>query len=208
VTAGAVLAVSARFLVRFPWLVLLAAVVLVPLHLLEHVTGNWWWAFLTGLARLIVEGTVIAIALMMMGGTAVNVIAAVGVALRRVPVLWVATILSSLGIAVGLALLVIPGLVLLTRWSVVFPVLVNERSVGLGLERSWQLVRGRSWVAFWATLVPTLVLISFVLAILFLDGWAWALWVAFDPFLLSYSTIVAVVLYRWLVGATAGGDAA
>ena len=38
-TAGAVLAESGRLLVRRPWLVLVAAAVVVPLEVLDEVTG-------------------------------------------------------------------------------------------------------------------------------------------------------------------------
>jgi len=50
---------------------------------------------------------------------------------------------------IGLALLVLPGLVLLTMWSVFAPVIVLERPPGLrALGRSRELVRGSGWRVF------------------------------------------------------------
>jgi hypothetical protein len=56
---------------------------------------------------------------------------------------------ASLAEGVGLALLVVPGLVLLTIWSVADPVVVLERPAGLeALGRSRELVRGNGWRVF------------------------------------------------------------
>jgi hypothetical protein len=61
----------------------------------------------------------------------------------RVNKLSLAGVTAALGIYVGLLLLVIPGLVLLARWSVLAPVTVLEgKGVFGGLRRSWQLVAG------------------------------------------------------------------
>jgi hypothetical protein len=50
---------------------------------------------------------------------------------------------------IGFLLLVIPGLVLITVWSVAAPVVVVERPPGLkALARSRQLVRGSGWQVF------------------------------------------------------------
>ena len=58
-------------------------------------------------------------------------------------------IVAGLGIVVGFLLLVIPGLVLVTLWSVAAPVVVLERPPGLGaLARSRELVRGNGWQVF------------------------------------------------------------
>jgi hypothetical protein len=63
-------------------------------------------------------------------------------------------ILAAIGILIGFVLLVIPGLMLLTFWSVVAPVVVLERIGGLqALARSRQLVRGSAWQVFGVILV-------------------------------------------------------
>ncbi len=58
-------------------------------------------------------------------------------------------IVAGSGIVVGFVLVVIPGLILLTIWSVFAPVIVLERPDGLkALGRSRELVRGNGWPVF------------------------------------------------------------
>ena len=58
-------------------------------------------------------------------------------------------ILASLGIGVGLVLFIVPGLILLTIWSVAAPVVVIESADALqALGRSRALVRGNGWTVF------------------------------------------------------------
>jgi hypothetical protein len=58
-------------------------------------------------------------------------------------------IAAAAGIVIGLILLVVPGLILLTVWSVAAPVVVLERPPGLrALARSRELVRGNGWQVF------------------------------------------------------------
>jgi hypothetical protein len=60
--------------------------------------------------------------------------------LRALPVVAAATIVSSLGIAAGLVLLVVPGVILLLRWAVVAQAAAIEREGWLpALRRSGQL---------------------------------------------------------------------
>jgi hypothetical protein len=71
--------------------------------------------------------------------------------------LFVAGILAGVGIAVGLIALVVPGLFLLTRWSVVTPVVVLEKLGAMdALRRSWELVRGNGWTVFGVVVVTLL----------------------------------------------------
>jgi hypothetical protein len=67
-------------------------------------------------------------------------------------------ILAGIGVAVGLILIVIPGLVLLTFWSLGAPAIVAER-VGVfdAFGRSWNLVRGNAWSVFGVLVVMTLI---------------------------------------------------
>lgn len=58
-------------------------------------------------------------------------------------------VVAGIGIFIGFILLVVPGLVLATVWSVVAPVVVLERPGGLrALGRSRDLVRGNGWGVF------------------------------------------------------------
>ena len=78
----------------------------------------------------------------------------------------VAAILAGLGIVVGLILLIVPGLVLLTWWAVIIPVVVLEkRSAGEAFSRSRELVRGHGWGVFGVIVLMVLLLIGFSLVL-------------------------------------------
>ena len=58
-------------------------------------------------------------------------------------------ILAGLGIALGFVLLIVPGLILLTWWCLIVPVIVLEgKGVGDSFGRSRELVRGHGWTVF------------------------------------------------------------
>jgi hypothetical protein len=77
-----------------------------------------------------------------------------------------AGILAGIGIAVGLIIFIIPGLILLTIWSVIAPVIVVERSGAIdAFGRSRALVKGNGWQVFGVIVVVFLItaIASFVL---------------------------------------------
>jgi hypothetical protein len=68
--------------------------------------------------------------------------------------LLLVAIVAGIGVVVGFILLIVPGLILITVWSVAAPVVVLERPPGLGaLARSRELVRGSGWQVFGAIFV-------------------------------------------------------
>ena len=77
-------------------------------------------------------------------------------------------LLAGLGIVVGLLLLIVPGLVLMTWWVLIIPVIVLERTAaGQAFSRSRELVRGYGWNVFGVIVLTILLLLAFeiVLAI-------------------------------------------
>jgi len=69
-------------------------------------------------------------------------------------------IVAGIGIAIGFILIVVPGLILLTIWSVAAPVVVLERPGGLSaLARSRELVRGNGWNVFAVILLMVILVI-------------------------------------------------
>jgi hypothetical protein len=63
-------------------------------------------------------------------------------------------IVAGGGIVIGFVLLIVPGLILITIWSVAAPVVVLERpGVFAALARSRELVRGNGWQVFGVILV-------------------------------------------------------
>jgi hypothetical protein len=77
--------------------------------------------------------------------------------------LIVAGILAGIGVAIGLILLIVPGLFLLTIWAVIAPVIVIERKGALeSFGRSRELVKGNGWQVFGVIVV--LFLLQFLLS--------------------------------------------
>jgi len=63
--------------------------------------------------------------------------------------LFLAGLLAGIGIGLGILALVVPGLILLTIWSVIAPVIVVERKGAFeAFGRSRELVRGNGWQVF------------------------------------------------------------
>ena len=106
-----------------------------------------------------VQGTLVATVQDVRSGKAKTTIGDVYDRVRpRLPALIGAGIFGGLAIALGLVLLVVPGLVLLTRWALVAPVIVIEgRSAGPSFLRSTELVRGNGWTVF-GVIVATLLI--------------------------------------------------
>lgn len=80
----------------------------------------------------------------------------------QLPAIIVAGILAGLGIFIGLLLLIVPGLVLLTWWIVIVPVIVlEEKRAGESFSRSRELVRGYGWSVFGVIVLTILIFIGF-----------------------------------------------
>jgi hypothetical protein len=81
-------------------------------------------------------------------------------ALPRINVLSAAGLLASLGIGVGLAFFIVPGLILLTIWSMLVPAIMLEGAgVFRSFGRSQELVRGNAWNVFAVVAVSIVLLL-------------------------------------------------
>jgi hypothetical protein len=70
-------------------------------------------------------------------------------------------ILFGIAVAIGLALLIVPGLILITIWAVVAPaIVVEDKGVIDAFGRSRELVRGNGWNVFWVIVLVFLILIA------------------------------------------------
>lgn len=73
----------------------------------------------------------------------------------------VASFLAAIGITIGLALIIVPGLILLTFWSLIVPAIVIGGSGPLSaFSRSWRTVRGYAWRAFGTYVLVYLIYIA------------------------------------------------
>ncbi len=118
-------------------------------------------------------------------------------------------IVTGIGIAIGFVLVIVPGLILITIWSVAAPVVVLERPGGLKpLSRSRELVRGNGWQVFGVIAVLVIgvgILSAIIEAIAGSGGTAVAIVVrvVLEIFTAPLSALAASVLYFELRGPTA-----
>ncbi len=72
-----------------------------------------------------------------------------------------AGLLAGIAIGIGFLLLIVPGLILLTIWSVIAPVIVVEHSgVMASFGRSRELVRGNGWQVFGVIVVVYIIIFA------------------------------------------------
>ena len=73
----------------------------------------------------------------------------------------VASILASIGIGIGIVLIIVPGLILLTFWSLIVPEIVIGGAGALeSFGRSWRTVRNYAWNVFGTYILVFLILIA------------------------------------------------
>jgi hypothetical protein len=154
-------------------LVAIAAVVFVPLGVVSALLALLGWpgivaANVLNLAAIfLVQGALVkAVEDVRDSRQDLGIAETYGYAGQRLLPLAGAGILATIGIVLGLFLLIVPGLVLLTWWLVVSPVVMLEhRPVLESFGRSRALVRGSAWPAFGVVVLTVLVLLAFGLAL-------------------------------------------
>ena len=73
-----------------------------------------------------------------------------------------ASILAGIGIAIGFVLIIVPGLILLTFWSLIVPsIVIGGEGVFGSFSKSWRTVRGYAWHVFGTYVLVFLILIVF-----------------------------------------------
>ncbi len=109
-----------------------------------------------------------------------------------------AGILATAGIIVGLVLLIVPGLVLLTWWLFLVPVIVLERRAVMdSFGRSREIVRGRGWNVFGLIVLTVLILIGFSILIGIALAWADEPWAGFIRGVVSNTLTAPFVALAW-----------
>jgi hypothetical protein len=205
-TTGSVLGEALRVFGRRPWRYLaLAALLFVPWVVLYEVLSWPWYEIADWVGFLLIPVAEGAIAYAVLNESTLRgpgLAAYVRIA-SRFARLIVAGLVWGLLVVIGLVLLIVPGCLLIARWSVYVPAVVAERDSGLGLGRSRDLTVGRRWVGFWVTVVPFAPWIALWVPQLLwggVDEGAWRVAAnAAGLVLMAYAAVALAVLYRRLV---------
>jgi hypothetical protein len=120
-------------------------------------------------------------------------------------------ILAGIGIGIGIVLLIVPGLILLTLWALLAPVIVIERRTGTAaFGRSVELVRGNGFRVF-GVIVVLIIIQALVAQILQTVGeerrrdvGAGIGQLIGNVILAPLAAIAATVMYLQLTGSRAG----
>lgn len=141
------------------WLFLIAAI---AEALTIHVLSLFWLGPVVGLTvGILYQGTVVGLVRDVRHGSRES--SPQDLMRSVLPVFWPllgASLLTGIGIAGGLFLLIVPGVYLLTVWAVVAPVIVIERGkVTEALGRSRRLVQGSGWPVLGTVMVGFLIAI-------------------------------------------------
>jgi len=131
----------------------------------------------------------------------------------RLPAAIAAGIVAAIGIGIGLILLIVPGLYLLTIWSMLIPVIVLEhRGAGEAFTRSREVVRGHGWSVF-GLVVVTFLLVAIASAVIrlvfsplpdFLDAWIGSL--VAHSLTIPFAVAALTTAYFRLVGSGGGPE--
>ncbi len=173
--AGAVVSATWR-LYRANWryLVAIAAVVFIPLGLAGAGLSLFGWpgvvssVCLNLMAVFFVQGAVVRgvqnLRDRRLPGTGVAPV--LSDSRRWIGDLTIVSILAALSVFAGLLLLIIPGLVLVTWWVVLSPVVVIERpGILASFRRSRALVLGHGWPVFGIAVLTMIIQLAFSLAL-------------------------------------------
>src|SRR5690242_18410653 len=130
--------------------------------------------------------------------------ATIAAALPYVGSVAVASILASIGIAIGFVLIIVPGLILLTFWSLIVPhIVIGGAGTFDSFGRSWRTVRGYAWNVFGTFIVVFLILIAVEIVLSLIFAWLPYGWRSFTSALVSgavvaplLAAVVTLIYYR------------
>jgi hypothetical protein len=121
-----------------------------------------------------------------------------------------ASILAAIGITIGLALIIVPGLILITFWAVIVPcIVIGGTGPMASFGESWRTVRGYAWHVFGTLVLVFLILIAFyfvlTLILLFLPSFlaSFVSSVVAGTLVAPFQALVVALIYYRLTAAHA-----
>ncbi len=200
------------FLTRFWRTLVLVTLLLAPLELVVllldpgfDLGARWWaWVGLTSAIGLVFFPWVIGALIHDADEGDPTVVDAYRRTAGSLPDLAISALVTTLGIVLGTLALVVPGLILLSRWALVVPLIVlGDASWREALRRSNELVRGRTWEVLGVFVVLTLigagvVAVPVAVGYLVVEGvlGAWLATLAIDTVGIAFYSFAPLVLYR------------
>ena len=161
----------AAHLLAIAFVIYLGAAIIAGLLALAGTVGFWLGFVVAIVAAFLLQATLVKAVQDVRDGRAdLSISETVSAALPHIWPVAGASILAGIGIAIGLFLLIVPGLFLITIWAVIVPVIVIERSAVLAcFGRSRELVRGRGWHVFGTLVLVYLIMVgvNIVLGLIF-----------------------------------------
>jgi uncharacterized membrane protein len=141
----------------------LTAVIVVLLTVTAGSTGYFVAAIIEFIAAFLVQAAMVKAVQDVRDGRAdLSLDATISAGARYLLPVAGASILAGIGIGIGLVLLVVPGLILLTYWSLLVPsIVVGESGAMASFGKSWRAISGHFWQAFGTYVLVFLIWIAF-----------------------------------------------
>jgi hypothetical protein len=154
---------AAHFLAIAFVLYLVTAVVVAVLTVSAGATGYFLAAVIEFIAAFLVQAAMVkAVRDVRDGRAGLSIGATISTAAPFVLPVAGASLLAAIGIGIGLVILVVPGLILLTYWSLIVPsIVVGESGAMASFGRSWRAISGHFWQAFGTYVLVFLIWVAF-----------------------------------------------
>lgn len=158
---------AAHFLAISFVLYFLTGVIVVLLTMTAGATGYFAAAIVEFVAAFLVQAAMVKAVQDVRDGSAdLSLDATISAGARYLLPVAGASILAGLAIGAGLVLLVVPGLILMTYWSLIVPsIVVGESGATASFGASWRAISGHFWQAFGTYVLVFLIWVAFNLAL-------------------------------------------
>jgi hypothetical protein len=158
---------AAHFLAIAFVLYFVTAVIVVLLTMTAGTTGYFLAAIIEFIAAFLVQAAMVKAVQDVRDGRAdLSLDATISAGARFLLPVAGASILAAIGIGIGLVVLVVPGLILMTYWSLIVPsIVVGESGAMASFGRSWRAVSGHFWQAFGTYVLVFLIWVAFDIAL-------------------------------------------